>query len=73
MDQPYLGSSLPEPDQINRVNSDYQAVTSLNEAMPWQLYGDHGHAPSLQSWKAFWIYEAAGPAKVCPLTKLKSM
>ena len=54
-------SALPaaRTEQISRVNSDYQAVSSLTKAIPRQLYGDHGHAESLQSRSAFWMYEAA--------------
>ena len=46
-------SRLPaaRTDQINQVNSDYEAVFSSNKAVPQQLYRDHGHThtPSLQS------------------------
>ena len=67
LDAPAI-SGLPaaRTDQISRV-SDHQAVSSSNEAVSWQLYRDHGHAPSPQSQSAFWIYEAANPAKMCVL------
>ena len=47
------GLPVSRTDQTCGVAGDYQAVSSWNEALPWQLFGDQGHAPSMQRQSVF--------------------
>ena len=54
-----MGSLLPEQTKSTGLTVTTRLFPLWTRPIPRQLYGDHGHAPSLQSQSALWINEVA--------------